>query len=493
MSIFLAAVGLSLLGLGIVNTSTSDRYTIGWYAIRGFSLAAMSTLLVMLIWALSRIDRASVEQLERDTLTGVLRRPHFQDLLSFELERIRAGHGGGALLWIDLDAFKAINDRLGHTGGDEILAMVGQRLRATAGEQDLVGRVGGDEFSVLGVGVTPTEAHRLAERLRLALRDPYPIEPAPALLTAAIGIAAVDSPVPDALTLLRQADLAAYRAKAAGGDQVAEYTASIEDEVRQRADMRAELAEALRNGDFDLDYQPIIAIGTGEVAGLEALVRWLHNGRRVPAQEFIATIEETGQVRQMGAHVLATLNRDAPALLDALPPGAFLAVNLSVSELAGAQHWVPLLQGPLSAEPGCFVLEVTETADLVPGTPADLALTALRGAGFALAVDDFGTGYSNFDRLEALGPTIVKLDRSVIERASAGQPTALHFLSASVSIGHDMGALVLVEGVETAAQLELAGDLGADLVQGWVFSRALPLGPVLEYIRAERGHVALSR
>ena len=234
-----------------------------------------------------------------------------------------------------------------------------------------------------------------------------------------------------------------------------------------------------------MDYQPVVDLRSGETVGVEALVRWLRDGERVPAGQFVPAMRDSGQLQGLGQLVLDLVSLDAPPLLRALPPRGFVAVNLATTELADPATVARLLEGQLHQTASQVVLEVTETDDLAEGSPADRNLGVLLGAGYTLAIDDFGTGFSNFTRLEHLRPGILKLDRSLIVRSSAGQEAAQEFLDAATHIGHAIDSNVLAEGVETEQDVTAVRSVGIDLAQGYHFSRPLPLPELLDWVSAD--------
>jgi two-component system CheB/CheR fusion protein len=242
----------------------------------------------------------------------------------------------------------------------------------------------------------------------------------------------------------------------------------------------------MRQQDFDMDYQPIVDLRSGTVLGVEALVRWVREDRRVAAGEFIPTMEATGQLRQLGRMIRELIAEDLPHLMAALPPGGFVTLNMAIVELEDLVSVERMLDGPLRAFAPSVAIEITETADFTAGGPADRNLERLRSAGYLLAIDDFGTGYSNFSLLERLQPEILKLDRSLLSRSGTNVEAAADFLDAATRIGHAVGSRVLAEGVEGASDVTRIVALGIDLAQGYHFARPAPLPQVLRQIEARK-------
>ena len=396
------------------------------------------------------------------------------------------GPGGGhvGLLWVNLDGFKSANDRLGQQAGDVVLSTVGARLRSAMAANDLAARLGGDEFGVLCVDLTgKAELDAVAERIRDSLREPFEVDEATILLTASVEALWIEAGDTDPGALPHRANLAMLEAKAAGGDRVTYYSPEMEAFAVERAELRARLAQAMLDHDFDMDYQPIIDVRNGRVVGVEALVRWLRDGRRVSAGEFIPTMEATGQLRQLGRMIRELIAADLPQLVSALPASdGFVTLNLAIAELADDVSVDRMLVGPLSGFAAPVTIEVLESDDLTPHGPADRNLHRLRSAGYSLAIDDFGTGYSNFSLLKRLRPEILKLDRSLLARSDDDAVAAADFLDAATRMGHAVGAKVLAEGVEDEQDVARIVAAGVDLAQGYHYARPAPLPEVLRFI-----------
>ena len=477
IGMWLTALALLILGEAVVNVNATERFTIGWYASRFLWLMAVGALLVALVWNLSRIDRANSDLAARDWLTGCESRISLVDAMQREIARGRDLHTEIALLWVDLDGFKGINDQLGHQAGDDVLREIVGRLKGQVRSGDHVGRLGGDEFGVLLCDdVEAGRVHAVAERVLAAVREPVRGPDSLIHVTAAVGVARAPSDARTAEDLLLCADLAMYAAKNRGGDRFERFNAVIGTEAVTKARLRHELASALRNDDFCLHYQPIFEGDGTRMAGVEALARWVRDGEPVAAGEFVPFAEQSGQIIPLGRIVVRHLAGDLPTWLDAAPADFFLSLNLSVKELTDT----PLVEEILAL--GHYldrlVVEVTESLELQESSEAERNLERLRAAGLRIAIDDFGAGFSNFTRLEHLRPSLIKIDRSLVRRAGSEKEGGVAFLTAATSVAASLNCAVVAEGVETQAEAEVVRVLGIDYVQGFRYQRP---GPVEQF------------
>ena len=472
---WLSAVLLLQLGAAIVNLN-ANSWSFGWYFDRLFGMVALTSLLVFLVFSLARAGQATSIVASSDTLTRSESRASFTQSMDQEIAAARLHGRSVALLWVDLDGFKGVNDQFGHQVGDDVLRVTVNRILAQVRDADHVGRLGGDEIGVLlcegppGAPVTP-----VAERILAALREPMHVDELLIHITGSIGIATfpTDGDRPD--ELITRADLAMYAAKNAGGDRCLQFSAELGSEAMDIAQLRHDLARAVLSGDFELAYQPIVALESGAVAGAEALARWVHGGQLVPAARFMAFAEKTGQIVAIGRLILEVVERDIDQVLAALPPDGFLAVNLSARELSDDIHLDRLLVGPLHASAGRVVLEVTESSELLEKSDITHRLMRLRAAGYRLAVDDFGAGFSNFTRLEAMRPDLLKIDRALVARAGSGEEGGAAFLAAARSVAESLHCPVIAEGVETAAERDVVVQTGITLAQGHLLGPPVPL------------------
>ena len=465
---WLSAVLLLQLGAAIVNLNTTS-WSLGWYFDRLFGMFALTSLLMFLVFSLARAGQATSMRASSDTLTLSESRASFTQSMEEEMAAARLRRQPVALLWVDLDGFKGVNDQFGHQVGDDVLRVTVNRILGQVRDADHVGRLGGDEIGILLCdGVQEAPVTSVAERILTILREPMHIDELLIHITGSIGIATfpTDGDRPD--ELITRADLAMYAAKNAGGDRCLQFSAELGSAAMNRAQLRHDLARAVRSGDFEMVYQPIVALDSGAVAGVEALARWIHDGQSVPAAQFMAFAERTGQIVAIGRLILEAVERDVDRVMASLPADGFLTVNLSARELSDETHLDRLLGGPLQGSAGQVILEVTESSELLEKSDALGRLLRLRGAGYRLAVDDFGAGFSNFTRLEAMRPDLLKIDRSLVARAGSGEEGGVAFLAAARSVAESLHCPVVAEGVETTVEREVVVATGITLAQGYL-------------------------
>jgi len=425
--------------------------------------------------------RTNETQLLRDPLTGLPSRVLFLNRLTAALERLPRRPGSGvAVLFLDLDRFKAVNDSLGHPSGDRLIIAVAQRLRRALRRHETLARFGGDEFAILCEDITdPRDAIAVAERVLESFGPPFPLgDQESAATTASLGIAVAAHADQDAADLIRDADAAMYRAKEHGGG-----CHLLFDEVtRTRAVERLETENALRlaldRDEFRVFFQPEVSVETQEIIGLEALVRWDHpeRGLLAPA-EFIAVAEETGLIVRIGGWVLGEACRHARRWQAARPHGAplTLRVNVSARQLAedDLAEVVAEVLAQTGMEPALLCLEVTESVLIEDPESSAATLSALKALGVQLAVDDFGTGYSSLEYLRRFSVDCLKIDRSFI-RGLPDSPQDAAIVASVVDLAHALGLSVTAEGVEKADQLAPLRARGCDSAQGYLFARPEP-------------------
>ncbi len=415
-----------------------------------------------------------------DSLTGLPNRGLLLERLAeFEHDSTTS------LLFLDLDRFKVVNDTLGHAAGDRLLVEVARRLLPCAGLGNMVARLGGDEFVLLYERLDRGTLTAIADRIRRIIEEPFQIDGRPCYLSASIGIATADQLEGD---LIRAADMAMYAAKQSGGNRWMLYEASLHDRATGQFELDRELRKALSSDDqLALVYQPVYAIvsGTRALAGFEALLRWRHPrlGWMAP-NSFIPLAEKSGLILPLGDWVLTRALREGRILQQNCPhPDFQLAVNVSASQLAQPQFCASLAE-MLEAEgfpASALCLEVTES--MLTDAAASYVLANVRNLGVRVAVDDFGTGYSSLSYLRRLPADIVKLDRSFLEDAG-GSATTITFIRSMVMLAHSAGMLVVMEGIETEAHLDIALAADADAVQGFLFARPLSAKAAAELVGA---------
>jgi diguanylate cyclase (GGDEF)-like protein len=431
-----------------------------------------------------RLDRQAVEEAVRhrafhDALTDLPNRTSFAVRLEEALARAERETTRLAVLFLDLDGFKLINDSLGHAAGDDLLTALAERLAGELGPSCTLARLGGDEFTVLIEGLSvPAEAAQVAERLRDAVRRPFVLGEHEVFVSISIGVALSE---PDqhksAGDLLRTADIAMYRAKAAGKDQTVCFDEVMQTEAVARLALATELHQAVERDELKVYYQPEVELGSGRIVGVEALVRWQHpiQGVVSPAQ-FIPFAEESGLITTIGRHVLRQACRQAHTWQQWYPDQPLLVtVNLSARELCDQTlvDDVTTILNETGLAPTSLRLEITESAALADIEKTIATLTALRALGVRLAVDDFGTGYSSLSHLRQLPFDTVKIDRSFV-RGIDRDAEAAAIVQAVTALAHALRLDVTAEGVETEAELVEVTRLGCDRVQGFLVGRPAP-------------------
>jgi diguanylate cyclase (GGDEF)-like protein/PAS domain S-box-containing protein len=412
-------------------------------------------------------------QAAHDELTGLANRRTF-------LDRVDAGLAGAdhlAVLFIDLDDFKGMNDNLGHSVGDRVLRIVADRLRSTIRPTDLAARLGGDEFGILLTGVeTNIGPEAAAERLLEAINAPLEVGSATLRLSASIGIAVGRSGA-HSTDVITEADLAMYAAKRMGGGRHSVFEPSLLAASRERMGLRGELEGAVDRGELVLHYQPIVALPRGEIKGVEALVRWLHPTRGLIAPDvFIPIAEEGPLISQIGEWVL----REATAALASwrqTPAGQGLSISVNVSprQLADAAFAdrVSEILDDVHLPARCLVLEITESVFADPSPSLSANLDQLRARGIQIAIDDFGTGFSSLGYLPRLPVDVLKIDR-VFVGGPDGSLVDPALAAAIIQMADAFFLRTVAEGVETEAQLDRLCELGCHMAQGYLFSRPVP-------------------
>ncbi|HQD84078.1 MAG TPA: EAL domain-containing protein [Quisquiliibacterium sp.] len=432
------------------------------------------------------VSEADVDQLKaseaqasflalHDPLTGLPNRSHVQQHFARAVGRLKASGRQAALLVIDLDHFKDVNDTLGHAVGDELLVEVARRLRTAVRHEDLVARFGGDEFLIL---LTARNIHaevvRVDERIRRAVSAPVLVRGHNIRVTATLGVGLFPDHGGDFETLLRSADLALYAAKAGGRDALAFYAEGMSHALRARTELEGDLRLAIERRAFELHYQPLVCVRTNRIVGAEALVRWRHPVRGlVPPEEFIPLCESTGLICALGRQVIAMAARQVAAW-SAAGHDLFVSVNMSSREFA-ADDVVQSLADTI-ADAGCdprrLQIEITESMLLAGDDRPLQTLRAMTDLGLSVALDDFGTGYSNLATLRRFPLQTLKIDRSFIHGLSDNSALA----QLIVDLCRLMNLRVVAEGVETAEQLRWVAAQGIAQYQGYLFARPMPAG-----------------
>jgi diguanylate cyclase (GGDEF)-like protein/PAS domain S-box-containing protein len=430
------------------------------------------------ISARKRAEESLIYDAFHDGLTGLANRSLFLDRLGVALAGLRRNPGHRfAVLFLDLDRFKTVNDSLGHGAGDRLLVTIARRLERLTRPIDTVARLGGDEFALIASGVEDSAgAAHVAERLQQGLAEPFTVGDQEVFVTASIGIALPDDDTADAEGLLRDADLAMYRAKAAGRGCYEVFDLELHRAAVALLKLETELRRAVAAGDFVMHYQPIVALRTGRIMGFEALARWMHprRGLVLPAH-FIAVAEETSLVVPLGWLVLERACGQAREWQERFPqdPPLFMSVNVSGKLFAqdgAVDHLLRILENSRLA-PESLRLEVTESVVLDHGEAVMARLRLLRDMGVQLSIDDFGTGYSSLSYLQRFRYDELKIDRSFV-RDLAIEDSRL-IVETILQLASHLGIGVVAEGVETAEQLEHLQRLGCPFGQGYWFARPL--------------------
>jgi len=418
-----------------------------------------------------------------DTLTGLPNRAMLLDHLQRGLEPVAGRPRHVAVLMLDLDGFKAVNDSYGHSAGDAVLGIIASRLRTVSSEDDMVARFGGDEFAFvleprgLQTDVDAATALEVANRVLTVLAEPIQLPSCPAItvpLSASIGIAHAHG-TESAEDILRNADLAMYSAKANGKSRYERYAPAMHVVSVGRLDLANELRQALDRDQFRLVFQPVLRLKGDRFAGAEALLRWQHPTRGLLSPDaFLAMAEETGLIVSIGAWVLAEACRELRRWQDAHtgPEPLGVAVNLSGRQLE--PDFVELVARSLERhrlDPGSLTLEITEGLITGEGQVAHQTLRALKSLGVWLSIDDFGTGHSSLGRLRDYEFDELKIDRSFVGDLDSGDPT---LVATQIALAHGLGLGVVAEGVETEAQLNYLRKAGCEQVQGYFIARPLP-------------------
>jgi diguanylate cyclase (GGDEF)-like protein len=428
--------------------------------------------IVDLVAELEAREADAQHQALHDALTGLANRALLEDRLGQALHRHRRSGEQVALLMLDLDHFKQVNDTLGHPAGDELVRQVGSRLRVLLRDTDTVARIGGDEFAI--VQARPkgeADVRRLCERIIETIREPFQLGEREARVGVSIGAVFASEDASTATELLRQADITMYRAKSAGRDCYRMFTEAMDADVQRRDQIEAGLRVELENGTGPvLHFQPVID-ASGELVGFEGLMRWTHSALGpVSPSELIPVAEESGLIDELGrrliAHACAVARRW---------PDLRVAINVSptqfrTSDFAGKLKRLVESQGVLCEQ---IELEITEAIFIHDPALCEAAIEELRAAGFRLCLDDFGTGYSSLNCLRRFGIDKIKLDRSFIDAAARDQSIAM--VRAAVTLGHAMDLEVVAEGIASEEEEQIALEAGCDGVQGYFYAHPMPL------------------
>lgn len=471
----------TVLAGGLITTASIVAYL--WLSLR--RTRHLEVLMTNLRETTEQLRRngAKLDHVARhDALTGLSNRISFRDDVAACLRRTRRGQSL-AVLYLDLDRFKVVNDTLGHPVGDRLLREAADRMREEVREVDTITRLGGDEFAIAQSGADqPRAADTLARRLIDALSRPYDIDGDRVAVGASIGITLADRDDQDVDQLLRRADMALYAAKREGRGTWRWFEPAMDLEAQARRGLEMDLRRAMEQGEFELDYQPRVSIADGQVRGCEALLRWHHPARGlVLPGDFMQCAEETGLIVPIGAWVLRTALTEAARW----PPGVRVAVNLSPRQMAhdGLAEMIEAALVAARQAGSRLELEITESALLHHRTLAQATLKRLRADGAVITMDNFGTGYASLSQLRSFPFDRIKIDQSFVEGMMDSQEGGA-IVRAILQLAANLNIATTAEGVETPAQLERLADEGCDEAQGYLFSAPLPAGEVFRVLSA---------
>jgi diguanylate cyclase (GGDEF)-like protein len=431
---------------------------------------------------------AQIEFLARhDGMTSLANRPHLNERLTEVLDRAVRARREIALLHLDIDHFKDINDRFDHQIGDAVLKLVGDRIRETTGPEDLIARIAGDEFVIVQTDIAgAAETERLAQRLVEIMSHPFLVGGREIAATASVGVALAPRDGRDLERLTRSAELALDRCKAEGGNGRRFFTLDLDIELQQRLRLETRIREAAANEEFDLHVQPLVDIVDERTTGFEALLRLrAADGSVIPPSTFIPIAEQTGQIARIGAWVI----RQACHTAAQWPEGLTIAVNLSPAQFDGTVcEVVRAALEDSGLDPARLQLEITESLLLEDTESVMAQLAQLKALGVAIVMDDFGTGYSSLSYLWRFPFSKIKIDRSFIQNMDNQDGSVETIVRTIINLGHFLQMRVTVEGVEDERQLDLVRELACDEAQGFHFGRPMPVSDVAAHLCLQIAH-----
>ena len=434
-----------------------------------------------------RNQKRLLDMAQIDDLTGLANRAMFMELLNRAIVREDRSNAGLALYFIDLDRFKRINDTLGHKVGDMILQETAERLRKCVRESDTVARLGGDEFTVIAERIGNTRnAALVAETILKALEPPHQFDGNEFVLTASVGIAMYPEAATEPETLIKNADMAMYRAKDKGRNDYQFHTDEITNQAVRRMTLEAKLRRAIDRDEFVLYYQPQMNLGSGEIYGVEALIRWRDAELGlIPPGEFIGLAEETGLIVPIGEWVLENACAQARRWHTGGFPNLSVAINLSARQFRDDKLTQTIARQieRTGIDPALIEVELTEGPLAQNGDSALGTLRELKEMGVRIAVDDFGTGFSSLSYLKRFPVDALKIDRSFVSELTTN-PDDTVIVEVIIGLGHRLGLKVIAEGVETEEQLAFLKRAGCDAAQGFYIARPMPAGEVAGWLDA---------
>jgi diguanylate cyclase (GGDEF)-like protein len=468
--------GFIVSAVVIFNTLVINGATVNTMSLLTF--ITVTTIAYLLARSLDRVNRQNRYRAYYDSLTGLPNRALFLDLLTQALHRFKSDHIPRAVLFMDLDQFKVINDSLGHRAGDELLIIAAQRLQNCLRPGDTAARLGGDEFIVLLDGVGEVEdAVQVAQRITEALGAPINLAGRYIVVSTSVGIALCEDAYCEPDDLLRDSDVAMYHAKAEGKARCKVFTADMHAQALRRLELENELRRAIEREELKLHYQPKVQLSTGKIVGMEALVRLDHPtfGLSSP-KEFIPLAEEVGLINSLGRWVLGEACAEARRWQEQYPaaPPLVTSVNLSMVQFQGSDL-VPEIAEILrqtGLAPSCLELEITERVVMEDVEYAIDVLEQLKKLGIKVALDDFGTGYSSLEALRRFPLDALKIDKVFVDGVSKSQKDKA-VVQLVIDLAHGVGIQAIAEGVETVEQLTQLRAMGCDQAQGYYFWKPL--------------------
>lgn len=478
-----SALGLATLSIGASAAVLTGHPILGYISLVGsFALFALRTI-VREIQSYRASDRLEISAF-RDPLTGLGNRAHFRGAVAQSIDEAAARGMKVALLFVDLDRFKAVNDELGHAAGDKLLVEIATRLQHGSRKGEAVCRLGGDEFVIAMIVQEESVARGRAETLLGAISTPFQIEGRELHITGSIGVVLGETHENQG-DLLRRADDAMYGAKKLGKNRVQVYDHAFVADRRSEWLLEQDLEQSLAQRAIQVAFQPIYSLAVGEIVGFEALARWVHPQRGIVAPAiFIPLAEETGLIRELGAQVLITACQEVARLNTNLETNLFVSVNVSSKQFSNGSL-LELTRVALEGSglrPSNLHLEITESVLLHNDPAVERTLVEARSLGIGISLDDFGTGYSSLSYLLNLPVDEIKIDRSFVCDLDL-DPRRVELVRAVVNLGQTMGKRVVAEGVESQAQLEILHDLKCGFIQGYLISEPLPPTSLADLIR----------
>jgi diguanylate cyclase (GGDEF)-like protein len=472
------------LSAAITEVSTEQRFN-AKVSVRGSEEVAQ--LVVGFNGMLSELERSEQasreaeaklkQQALTDELTGLPNRRHLSDHLSQSISAAKRDNGKLALLYIDLDEFKLVNDSLGHTAGDVLLVQIAERLSSRIRKSDTLARIGGDEFTIILNRIKERDdAQSVAESLLEALTVPFHLEGQDITIGASIGICTFPDHANDEMDLLQQADSAMYVAKRSGKNHAVFFTQEIGNSVRERLTLENQLRRALDDADITVHYQPEFDLVSGRLVRFEALARWTHPTLgTIPPSKFIPVAEESGLIVPLGAYIMERACAEAVGWQSLAHHPIQVGVNVSSVQFARSTFVDEVIETlkRTGLSPNLLQIELTESAMVVGVKRAAESMRQLRNIGISFAIDDFGTGYSCFSYLPELGFDALKIDRAFVRNLIEKAETRA-MVRSLVTLAHDLGMKVIVEGIETQEQLKMIEEMGGNEAQGYLLGRPTP-------------------